>query len=123
MRARAEERAGTGTVQLREVFYARPADLFECFTDPGRVQAFTQSPATVRCQLAMLGVLCVLSCTPSEVLYAARVCKDTPAPACSLCGMFLRIDTRVWTSPPVQATHVEAAQWPVCSTVTAAMLR
>ena len=44
-RRRAEDRATTGRVELTERFYARPRDLFECFTDPGRVQAFTQSPA------------------------------------------------------------------------------
>ncbi|CAL8468942.1 g8483 [Coccomyxa elongata] len=46
-RRRAEDRASTGRVEMTERFYARPRDLFECFTDPGRVQAFTQSPAQV----------------------------------------------------------------------------
>jgi hypothetical protein len=51
-RRRAEDRAATGAVQLTEKFYARPRDLFECFTHPGRVQAFTQSPAQVRSPLS-----------------------------------------------------------------------
>ena len=44
----AEDRAATGAVRLSERFYARPGDLFECLTSPGRVQAFTQSPAQAR---------------------------------------------------------------------------
>ena len=44
---RAEDRAPTATVQLSERFYARPADLYDCFTNLGRVQAFSQSPAQV----------------------------------------------------------------------------
>ena len=43
----AEDRAATGAVRLNERFYAHPGDLFECLTHPGRVQAFTQSPAQV----------------------------------------------------------------------------
>ena len=47
-RRAAEDRASTGRVEMTERFYARPRDLFDCFTDPGRVQAFTQSPAQAR---------------------------------------------------------------------------
>ncbi len=46
-RERARDRAPTATVELSERFYARPADLYECFTNVGRVQAFSQSPAQV----------------------------------------------------------------------------
>lgn len=35
------------TVELSERFYARPGDLYECFTNLARVQAFSQSPAQV----------------------------------------------------------------------------
>ncbi|CAK0780341.1 hypothetical protein CVIRNUC_005018 [Coccomyxa viridis] len=44
---RAQDRAPTATIELSERFYARPGDLYECFTNPGRVQAFSQSPAQV----------------------------------------------------------------------------
>ena len=44
---RAQDRALTATIELSERFYARPGDLYECFTNPGRVQAFSQSPAQV----------------------------------------------------------------------------
>lgn len=44
---RAQDRAPTATVELSERFYARPGDLYECFTNPARVQAFSQSPAQV----------------------------------------------------------------------------
>ncbi|KAK9811156.1 hypothetical protein WJX73_007263 [Symbiochloris irregularis] len=40
-------KAGLQTITLTERFYARPRDLYQCFTDVGRVQAFTQSPAKV----------------------------------------------------------------------------
>lgn len=32
-------------LELKETFYARARDLFECFTDSRRIQAFTQAPA------------------------------------------------------------------------------
>ncbi|EIE26952.1 hypothetical protein COCSUDRAFT_21985 [Coccomyxa subellipsoidea C-169] len=54
---RVEDRASTGRVELTEKFYARPRDLFECFTNPGRVQAFTQSAAQVEPRVG--GKFCV----------------------------------------------------------------
>jgi uncharacterized protein YndB with AHSA1/START domain len=38
------------TVKLTERFYARAQDIFECFVDQGRLQAFTRSPAVVEPQ-------------------------------------------------------------------------
>ncbi|KAK9829498.1 hypothetical protein WJX72_006227 [[Myrmecia] bisecta] len=38
---------GTQAIELEERFYARPSDLYECFTNAHRVQGFTQSPATI----------------------------------------------------------------------------
>ena len=60
---RARDRAPTATIELSERFYARPGDLYECFTNPGRVQAFSQSPAQVSLsddpsQWASKGTLC-----------------------------------------------------------------
>lgn len=57
--ARAEDRASTGRVELTERFYARPADLFHCFTHPGRVQAFTQSAAQARALRLWTACLCL----------------------------------------------------------------
>ena len=37
--------SGTHTIDLQETFYARAQDIFECFTQAGKIQAFTQSPA------------------------------------------------------------------------------
>lgn len=36
-----------GKLRMEERFYGSPRDLYECFTNPGKIQAFTQSPATV----------------------------------------------------------------------------
>ena len=62
---RARDRAPKATVELSERFYARPADLYECFTDVGRVQAFSQSPAQVMpawcADTDQTGVSCSLS--------------------------------------------------------------
>lgn len=41
------EDSGTRSLKLTERFYARPRDLYECFTDARRLQGFTQSPAKV----------------------------------------------------------------------------
>ena len=38
---------GRRTFKTTEKFYARPKDIFECFTDAGRIHAYTQSPAKV----------------------------------------------------------------------------
>ena len=35
------------TVELKEEFYCRPSDLYECYMDPGRVQAYTRSQAVI----------------------------------------------------------------------------
>lgn len=35
------------TFRAVEKFYARPADIYECFTSAERIHAFTQSPAKV----------------------------------------------------------------------------
>ena len=40
-------------MELSERFYARPADLYECFTSLARVQAFSQSPAQVSLPLRL----------------------------------------------------------------------
>lgn len=45
--SRPGEPAGTRSLQLKEQYYARARDLYECFTDARRVQAFTQSPAKI----------------------------------------------------------------------------
>lgn len=41
----AKSDSGTHTINLQETFYARPQDIYECFTQAGKIQAFTQSPA------------------------------------------------------------------------------
>jgi len=41
----AKSDSGTHTIDLQETFYARPQDIYECFTQAGKIQAFTQSPA------------------------------------------------------------------------------
>ncbi|DBB12392.1 hypothetical protein WJX82_000894 [Trebouxia sp. C0006] len=41
----AKSDSGTHTIDLQETFYARPHDIYECFTQAGKIQAFTQSPA------------------------------------------------------------------------------
>lgn len=46
--ANGKNAAGTRSLKLSERFYARQRDLYECFADARRVQAFTQSPAKVR---------------------------------------------------------------------------
>lgn len=38
---------GRTTLALKESYYARPSDIFECFVIEGKVKAFTQSAATV----------------------------------------------------------------------------
>ena len=35
----------THTIDMEETFYARAQDIYECFTQSGKIQAFTQSPA------------------------------------------------------------------------------
>ena len=40
--------SGRHTISLQEQFYARPSDLFDCFTDPQRIMGYTQSPAQAR---------------------------------------------------------------------------
>ena len=35
------------SLSLTETFYAKPADLYSCFTEQGRVMGFSQSPASV----------------------------------------------------------------------------
>ncbi|QDZ22826.1 activator of heat shock protein ATPase [Chloropicon primus] len=35
------------SVELKEEFYCRPSDLYECYMDPGRVQAYTRSEARI----------------------------------------------------------------------------
>ncbi|KAL3150949.1 hypothetical protein ABBQ32_000695 [Trebouxia sp. C0010 RCD-2024] len=37
--------ADTHTLDFQESFYARAQDIFECFTQAGKIQAYTQSPA------------------------------------------------------------------------------
>ncbi len=44
-KAAAKSDSGTHTIDLQETFYARPQDIYECFTQAGKIQAFTQSPA------------------------------------------------------------------------------
>lgn len=44
----AAKSGGKRTFKTVEKFYARPRDLFECFTDAQRILAYTQSPAKVR---------------------------------------------------------------------------
>eukprot|EP00878_Enallax_costatus_P000854 GHUV01000980.1.p1 GENE.GHUV01000980.1~~GHUV01000980.1.p1 ORF type:complete len:343 (+),score=79.37 GHUV01000980.1:185-1213(+) len=39
------------SITLTERFYARATDIYECFVVPGRVMAFTQSPAVVQPQI------------------------------------------------------------------------
>ncbi|KAK9822585.1 hypothetical protein WJX74_007697 [Apatococcus lobatus] len=39
--------SGRHDITLQEQFYARPADLFDCFTNPQRIMGYTQSPAQV----------------------------------------------------------------------------
>ena len=70
---RAQDRAPTATIELSERFYARPGDLYECFTNPGRVQAFSQSPAQVS-----------LSNDPNHSVGA----KHTVQPACASIGAY-----------------------------------
>lgn len=36
------------TFETTEKFYARPQDIFECFVNPQKITAYTQSPAQVR---------------------------------------------------------------------------
>ena len=38
----------TATLRVTEKFYARAEDLYECFTNPMRVQAYLQSPCKAR---------------------------------------------------------------------------
>lgn len=40
-----KEASDTHTLDFQETFYARPQDIYECFTQAGKIQAFTQSPA------------------------------------------------------------------------------
>ena len=40
-----KQASDTHTLDFQETFYARPQDIFECFTQAGKIQAFTQSPA------------------------------------------------------------------------------
>ena len=35
----------THTIDIEETYYARAQDIYECFTQSGKIQAFTQSPA------------------------------------------------------------------------------
>lgn len=45
-KAKASKKASdTHTIDLEETFYARAQDIYECFTQSGKIQAFTQSPA------------------------------------------------------------------------------
>jgi hypothetical protein len=45
------KKASSGqSIALEEKFYASQRDIFECFTDARRVQAFTQSPAEIQAQ-------------------------------------------------------------------------
>lgn len=39
------QNSGTHTIDIEETFYARAQDIYECFTQQGKIQAFTQSPA------------------------------------------------------------------------------
>lgn len=41
----AKSDSSTHTIDFQETFYARPQDIYECFTQAGKIQAFTQSPA------------------------------------------------------------------------------
>jgi activator of HSP90 ATPase len=47
VRPTAEPVDGKATIRLTERFYCRPTDIFEAFTQPGRVRAFTQSECDV----------------------------------------------------------------------------
>ena len=47
---------GRRTFTTTEKFYARPKDIFECFTDAGRIHAYTQSPAKVGFNVNGLGL-------------------------------------------------------------------
>ena len=41
----------THTIDITETFYARSQDIYECFTQAGKIQAFTQSPAQAQPQV------------------------------------------------------------------------
>ena len=41
----------THTIDITETFYARSQDIYECFTQAGKIQAFTQSPAKAQPQV------------------------------------------------------------------------
>lgn len=40
-----KQASDTHTIDIEETFYARAQDIYECFTQSGKIQAFTQSPA------------------------------------------------------------------------------
>lgn len=44
-KAAAKNGSSTHTIDFQETFYARPQDIYECFTQAGKIQAYTQSPA------------------------------------------------------------------------------
>ena len=59
MQAKAAEQAsssarGTCTLTMKERFHARRQDLYECFTDTRKLQAFTRGPAVVSPSLHLL---------------------------------------------------------------------
>ena len=49
--AASKQASDTHTLDFQETFYARPQDIFECFTQAGKIQAFTQSPAEAQAEV------------------------------------------------------------------------
>jgi len=43
----AQKKSGGRSIEITESYFASAADIFECFTEPGRVRAYTGSPAEI----------------------------------------------------------------------------